>query len=621
MPAGSSASLALAARLRALGDAELEELIVVREVRDSGIRDFFDLADALLDRASIQRALARLDRPTLGAIATVGVLGTPTLADVAARLPLDDHDLGERLAAAVRLRLLDADAGRFLAWDPVVDQLQGWPADGLPSPDELVDLAPPPTLDSVADDDREVTDRAAADRAFATITQIAELLAELERLPARALARGGLGLPEVKRLAAASQVSTDEVLALHDIAERAGLVGLDRAVWLPTDAAQRWLLIAAADRWARLADAWLSNLGPDIRRVLADRPWSRWGASLGEFVDWLYPAGSGWMRERSRVYRRDAALLGVVVGEAPSTAGALLVTDGADAAARAIAGLFPAEVDKVYLQHDLSVISPGPLAPHLDARLCGIADVEQRAIASTYRISGASLSRGLAAGETAGSIRALLERLSLTGIPQPLDYLIADTASRFGSLRVAPLDGGGDPDSAEYGRHSEVRSDDEHLLGLVAVDVSLASLGLVPSGPHRLLSRFDQGVVYWAMREARYPVIAEDADGTPITLQPRRAAVSAPTPRRGAADLVAALRASTHGEPAETGQAWLARQLDVAIRARMTVTVSVRMPDGREVSYLLEPTGLAGGRVRGRDRRADLERTLPLSHITAVTPA
>ncbi|WP_157157031.1 helicase-associated domain-containing protein [Diaminobutyricimonas sp. LJ205] len=619
MPAGRSASLALAARLRALDDAELEELIVSRDVRESGIRDFFDLADALLDRTSIQRALARLDRPTLGAIAMVGTLGAPTLPDVAARLPLDD--LTERLAAAVKLQLLDEDAGRYLVWEPVTEQLHGWPEDGLPSTDDLIKVTPPAALDAVADVDRDATDRAAADRAFATITQIAELLAELERLPARPLARGGLGLPEMKRLAEATQVTVDDVMALHDVAERAALVGLDRPGWLPTEAAQRWLLAPAKERWALLAQAWLSNLGPDVRRLLADRPRSRWGASLGEYVSWLYPAGSDWMQERSRITRRDAELLGVVAGEAPSSAGTLLITDGADAASRVMGPLFPSEVERVYVQHDLSVVSPGPLAPHLDARLRGIADVEQRGIAATYRISGSSLSRGLAAGESAESIHAMLEQLSLTGIPQPLDYLIKDTAARFGSLRVAPLDGSGEPGWPEYGRLSAVRSDDEHLLGLVAVDVSLASLGLVRGGPNRLLSRFDQGVVYWAMREAHYPVVAEDAHGTPIILRPRRATPAATTPPRGAADLVAALRASTLGEPTETGKAWLARQLDVAIKGRLTVTVSVRMPDGRDVDYLLEPTGLAGGRLRGRDRLADLERTLPLSHITAVSPS
>ena len=38
-------------------------------------------------------------------------------------------------------------------------------------------------------------------------------------------------------------------------------------------------------------------------------------------------------------------------------------------------------------------------------------------------------------------------------------------------------------------------------------------------------------------------------------------------------------------------------------------------------TVLAPSAALAGGRLRARDRRADIERTLPLSSITAVTPA
>ena len=88
-----------------------------------------------------------------------------------------------------------------------------------------------------------------------------------------------------------------------------------------------------------------------------------------------------------------------------------------------------------------------------------------------------------------------------------------------------------------------------------------------------------------------------------------------------AAILIQRVRAVAAGEPEETSQAWLARQLELAIRNKLTVTVAVLLPDGTETDYLLEPAALAGGRLRARDRRADIERTLPLSSITAVTPA
>ena len=49
--------------------------------------------------------------------------------------------------------------------------------------------------------------------------------------------------------------------------------------------------------------------------------------------------------------------------------------------------LLPAEVDRIYLQADLTAIAPGPLASALDLRLRTIADRESRAQASTYRFT------------------------------------------------------------------------------------------------------------------------------------------------------------------------------------------------------------------------------------------
>jgi hypothetical protein len=50
----------------------------------------------------------------------------------------------------------------------------------------------------------------------------------------------------------------------------------------------------------------------------------------------------------------------------------------------------------------------------------------------------------------------------------------------------------------------------------------------------------------------------------------------------------------------------------------LLLTVTVTMPDGREVAYTLEPSSVAAGRMRALYRGADIERTLPLSSIIAV---
>ncbi|HQA23111.1 MAG TPA: helicase-associated domain-containing protein [Rhodoglobus sp.] len=614
MPASNDSALVLAGQLRSLSDAALAELLTAREIRGTGIRDFFDLADALLDPAAIQHALGRLDRSTLATLAALGELGPVTEADAATHLTTLGADaalLPERLATAARLALLTQHLGRWVVPASVAEQLQLWPSLGLPSLHELVSLSAPAALSPVSGVDVKFTDHVASENAFQTTTSIAELIATLDLESARELARGGIALPDSKRLAAAMGVDLDRVSGLLDIASRAGLVALDSGRWMPAEASRTWMVDSSGERWALLATAWLERLPVDIRTILRERAHAVWGERLEEYVAWLFPAGDDWMRDRVRVYTRDAELLGITADNVPSTPGAALLASGADAAATAMAALFPPEVAQVYLQHDLSIVSPGPLAPPIDARLRTMADVEGRALASTYRVSTASLSRAMAAGETESSIREFLGGIALTGIPQPLDYLLTEAASRYGLVRV-----GATPEGRTY-----VSSTDGTLLRTLVVDHSIGSLGLVRSGD-RLESRYDRDLVFWALSEARYPVAAENAAGEIVTLARRQASritAAAATDTTGA--LIERLRVGSSADPDVTGKAWLARQLDVAIKGKVGLTVTVRMPDGSDVDYQLEPASVGGGRLRARDRRSDIERTLPLTSIVAVAPA
>jgi hypothetical protein len=624
MPASSGSALALAARLRALDDDALARLVTDRGVRQQGIRDFFDLAEALLDRASVQAALQRLNRPTLALIAVAGELasttGAPTAAHLASALGATPDEVAERTAVALTAGLLGEESGHFAPWDAVVEQLNSWPAFGLPSRAELVSSTPPAALEPVSESDARFVDRGAGDRAFGTLTAVTELVLALREEPARQLARGGVALPDARRLAAATGFESDEVDLLLDIAARAGFAELVGGNWTASDTATRWLERTRLERWATLAEAWLQRLPDELRTVLRQRAHAVWGDRLTDFVGWLFPAGGDWIRERLNSVAREAELLGLTGGATPSTPGAALLVEGVDAASASMAGLFPPEVEQVYVQHDLSIIAPGPLIASVDTRLRSFAEVEARGLASSYRVTGASLTRALIAGETADGIRSFLAAISLTGIPQPLDYLLNDTAARFGALRVGSLDpGAADPGSLEFGMSSYVRSDDSAILRQTAVDQNLAPLALTPDGDHRLLARFDMALVYWTLSDARYPVVAEDAAGGIIELRrERRAGAGGAFADDTAAILIARVRAVSTSTPEETGLAWLARQLESAVKNKAAVIVEVRLPDGTEVEYHLEPAALANGRLRARDRRADIERTLPLSSITAV---
>ena len=622
-----SDTLSLATRLRAMGDAELAAAMRARNVSASGVKDFFDLAEAFLDRASMQQILTRLDRETLAVLSAIGQLteeaGPPTTADVATRLSaLSDRkvsaaSVSDRVAGvAGLLLLLEAESGRLAAYDSVRDQLRSWPAFGLPSLADLTAERAPSALEPVPDVDHRFIDRLGAERAFAAITAITELLAEVEREPARELAKGGVALPDNKRLAHAMSVDLESVAAFLAVAECAGLVARETGSWMITENGGGWLQRSTGSRWATLSSAWFERLPADIRALLGERTHALWGTGLRGYIDWLYPAGGDWMDERIGAYTRDAELLGITANQAPTGPGSLLLADGIRSAEEAMTALLPAEVEQVYLQHDLSVVAPGPLTPRVDARLRSLADVESRALASSYRVSTSSVNRAMAAGETAESLLEFLGSISLTGIPQPLDYLIGEVSSRYGQVRVGAVTDPR-PDARSY-----IRSDDALLLGTILVDQNLSSLGFERTSDTRAESRFALDVVFWSVSDARYPVAAEDAGGEIVALRRQRTARPAPANGLHPIDaLIERLRLGAEPVGEETGHAWLIRQLDAAIKAKTPLTVSVTMPNGTLVDYQLEPTSVAGGRLRGRDNRAAIERTLPLSRIAGISPA
>ncbi len=618
MAPSSGSALALAATLRALDDDALERLIRERQIGRQGIRDYFDLAEALLDRTSIQSALSRLDRPTLALLAAAGELagstGAPTLEQLRLTLDTPAPETEQRVARAFAAGLLGRESGRVVPWDAVVEQLRAWPSFGLPSGTELRSAPAPAALEPVSDADARFIDRGAAERAYGTVGIIFELVQALRDEPARRVSRGGLALPDARRLAAAAAVEVDELDVMLDLAKRAGLVIAAPRAWTVADEAAAWLESPRLDRWRILAAAWRARLPEELRELLHQRAHAIWGDGLLDYLDWRYPAGRDWVRERVAIVLAGAEKLGIIGSQRPSTAGSALLGDGAEAAAAVLASHFPAEVDKVYLQHDLSIVAPGPLVPELDRRLRLVADIDARGLASSYRVTTASVTRALIAGETDDTLLEFLAGISLTGVPQPLEYLVRDTASHFGTLRVGPAD------VAEV--RSVIRSTDRARTHQLLVDPNLSPLALRELDDGRLASRFTPDIVYWSLHDARYPVVAEDAAGRIVTL--RRARVvgeSEPVSDDTAAIVVARLRDST-GSVAESGyEGWISRQLELAAKNKVAVAVRVQMPDGTEQDFVLEPAAVAGGRVRARDRKSDLERTLPLASITAVEPA
>ncbi|MFF2387576.1 helicase-associated domain-containing protein [Agromyces sp. NPDC058104] len=616
--------LELAARLRELTRDDLAAALRTREFETTGVHDLFDLAEALLAPDSLDQAIGRLDRRHLAVLAVAAALADGTGGSTVEAVRGELTGLGatstrvdatrELLDDLSRSLLVVAGDSRVHVPGAVAARLVPRLGVDLPTAGDLAAPAPPVLVpsDSV---DRSLLERRSSEAAYATVTATAELLAALGAQPARELAKGGLALPDSKRLAEASGTELDALPRLFHRADEAGLVVRDGAFWLESDLGAAWSLESARGRWLRLAECWRDRIPETLHRLVARRNDPLTATALRDDVRWLYPAGGAWLDDGLERLFGEAEALGLAVSGEPVEAGRLVLGGELERAADLVAAHFPAQVDRVYLQHDLSIVAPGPLEPALDGRLRGVADVEGRDLASTYRVSAASVNRGLAAGETADSILEFLGGISLTGIPQPLAYLVAEAAERFGAVRVSTAA------ESDAPARASIRSDDEQLIRTLAVDQSLSSLALRQTGTHRLLSRFAPDVVFWALSDAKYPVAAEDAAGEIVRLQRHRLA-PAPVPAP-ASDPIAAMLArmaqEQTGDDAE--RAWLARQLEAAARSKETLTVTVRMPGGDTADYLLAPASVANGRLRARDRKADIERTLPLSAIAAVAPA
>jgi len=645
-------TLALATSLRAWPDEAIRTLLTARSISpDARISDLFDLADLLFDPERVQQALSHLDRRTL-ALASGAPVDPSDDTDVARQRHLVTLALGTGTPRAVDP--LDIDPATYRTFAAVAAVLASWPERDLPDAEALAN-EPAPAIDgfttpsSAGAPSDEVASPAeqhhgghasvpsgarstqtipitapeslASERAFEALSAVAEMVIELTQMPARELGRGGLGQPDTKRMAESMHVEPTAVTTYFDLARRAGFVTLESTGWLSTPDGERWLRGSIVDRWSLLASTWLESVPTEVRAALAPLAQSSWGQALTSYAAWLYPAGSGWITAQLARVTSQAEALGITTTGHPTSVGVTVLEKGADAAAALLADSLPHQVDNVYIQHDLSIVSPGPLNPTADLRLRGIAGLEARAQAASYRLSAESVTKALSSGETADSILEFLSKISLTGIPQPVDYLVRESAKRFGRVRVGTL-----PESealeSPSGARTYVRSDDEHLISQISVDHSLTAVALQQSGRNRLVSRFADDVVFWALVDARYPVAAETIDGEIRT--PRRRALRArptPPPPADYSPVIARLRENTAVEGDASDEAWLARQLDAAIKAKQTVLVLVSLPGGVEREFLLEPTAVAAGRLRGRDRAADIERTLPIKNITRLKPA
>lgn len=524
----------------------------------------------------------------------------------------------------------------------------------------------PPALATSARD-RALVDRAAAGAAFEAVRRVELMLDQWGVHPPAALRSGGLGVRDLRALATDLHVDEREAALLAESAAAAGLLttaaGPDGSPrWVPTDAFDSWAGRPVADRWLALAAAWLDSprlpglvgsrdpagkvwnaLAPELagvhqvetRRlaldVLAGVPAGEVLAtgtgipSLVAHVEWLRPR-----RPRTRADQvvwavEEATALGLAALGGLSSYGRALLAGDRDAALTTIAGLLPEPVDHVLLQADLTAVAPGPLESQLARRLQLVADVESRGGATVYRFTRDSVRRALDSGWSAGEVHAFVGSVSRTPVPQPLTYLVDDTARTYGTVRVG---------------HAEafVRSDDEGALTELVHHPKAASLGLRLLAPTVLVTSTPIDVLLPRLRELGVAPVVEAADGTVHVARPDLSRARTPKEHRGRAlrsaresalvsQVVSAIRAGDRTESTRptgtsdrlTPSGSMAALRD-AIEAGDTVVIGYVDNQGASSDRLVDPISLDGGSLTAHDHRSDDVRTFAVHRITTVRP-
>lgn len=509
-------------------------------------------------------------------------------------------------------------------------------------------------------------------QAAETVRLVEALLDGWGAAPVAVLRSGGLGVRDLRAAARSLEVEEPVAALLIETAYAAAL--LDRTTeqepeWQPTPGYDSWLARDPGERWALLAAGWLASprvpalvgerderdkvvaaLGPDVSRpgaAMVRREVLSLLAEVGSgdavppedllaWASWRAPRRAGRLRERATAWTlEEAAVLGVTGRGALTSAGRHLLAGDVAAAATAVAARMPERVATLLLQADLTAVAPGPLVPEVARELRLMADVESAGAASVHRFSESSVRRALDAGRTAEEVQSFLGRVSSTGVPQTLAYLVDDVARRHGVLRAGAAS-------------SYLRCDDEALLAEVAGSRRTMSVGLRRLAPTVLVSPSPVPRLLEVLRAAGYAPVAEGAEGAVVLSRrdERRTPVRARVVRTELAGLsgeqvARAVRALREGDaaaltgrrsagpsPLDGGAATPLRDrsaaatvavLQQAVREEGRVVLEYVDPGGRVTERVVVPRGVQSGFLTAFDERAGATRSFALASIAGVS--
>ena len=505
---------------------------------------------------------------------------------------------------------------------------------------------------------------------------VASLVRTWEIEPAPVLRTGGLGVRELRKLAAQLETEETDTAFVVELAGAAGLVADDREEipsFAPTLAVDDWLTAELSVRWALLARTWLTTTRTAwmvgtrddrgmVRAALdpeLTRPWApRLRASvLGVLAD-AEPGAAltvvqvseqlAWRSPRAlppaaavAATLHEAGLLGVVAAGALSPAGRALLPD-----LRPLdetAGTATARSGR-RVRSAATGAEPQPDVDDVAAALrAGLADAVDEIL-----LQGDLT--GVVPGRPSPELEALIERaarvesrggaLTVRFTPESVraaldagttaDELLADLAAHSRGAVPQPLDYLVRDAARRHGRlragaaSSYVRAEDPALLAGLVEDPRLASLGLVRLAPTVLAAQVSTRELLTALRERGLAPVAEGPDGQivhaervirRVTRRPRRGLVTLPD---DASQSAAARAARIAALVPELRRAELAQQADLAAQLadREAHRVAAR---SRADEADAAATAARAARTGTADEDADRDRSVPVDgHPPAV---
>lgn len=600
--------LTLASALSTLSASELRLLLERRFEREpKDIGDHVGLALQLLRPDSIERALSRLQREQLTQLLVLG--RTIKAQSVKTGSGLSPQERSELLCWGV----IGVDRDTAVALPEVTEALD----------QQLTKHNINLTEHSDSADLADVSPSTAPEEnwqhtAFLATQQAVLMLRLLDSVPAKLGRNGAVALVARKQLGERVQASPETVGHLLTVLQTAGFAvaaedssrPADTQWLVPSSEAPRWSNQDHPQRWLELSTRVLATMPSTLRD-------SAQGASSLEFaahtvMPRVYPLLSDTERNRAQEFLLLTNAIAVTsLGVFTPPAALLVAPEPQQAEALQIAkSAFPQLAEGVYIQPDLSIIAPGPLNPQDGLQLLEVAEVTAPGIAARLEINESSLSRALDTGWSIEQVRELLSKLSLTGIPQPLDFLLSDMGERHGTLTVRPLD--------ERQSWTLIVPVDRQMSEALLVDSRLKQLSLTrrAAEDESLVSRVSSEHVHSILVGARYPATLERHSPQLDQLEQVISTIETPQETNASdwmSELADHLSSTDHG-PSKSSMMQLIK-LAIRTRAVLHVTAEAR---GSSQTFSLLPLSLSAGRMRALDQTADLERTLPLSAITAI---